>query len=192
MKMRLNSGWTLFTLFCHEVVIENYEIAWEIILGLSSLFLISFEKRRISISTIVKLFFFFKIGKGEIFLINNLRLYSYFCIMGYIAMSLTHNILQILHGAIYNWIWNKFDILALKFATLLIKEQCKSIRQRLKSFIVQSSQSKSLTSSLYPVWIVACFLCHRNGGLGAGKTDIGVRRIGPTLRLLASASCQLR
>lgn len=159
----------------------------------SSLFLISFKKRRISISTIVKLFFFFfKIGKGEIFLINNLRLYSYFCIMGYIAMSLTHNILQILHGAIYNWIWNKFDILALKFATLLIKEQCKSIRQRLKSFIVQSSQSKSLTSSLYPVWIVACFLCHRNGGLGAGKTDIGVRRIGPTLRLLASASCQLR
>lgn len=81
MKMRLNSGWTLFTLFYHEVVIENYEIAWEIILGLSSLFLISFEKRRISISTIVKLFFF-KIGKGEIFLINNLRLYSYFCIMG--------------------------------------------------------------------------------------------------------------
>lgn len=85
MKMRLNSGWTLFTLFCHEVVIENYEIAWEIILGLSSLFLISFEKRRISISTIVKLFFFFKIGKGEIFLINNLRLYSYFCIMGWVS-----------------------------------------------------------------------------------------------------------
>lgn len=148
MKMRLNSGWTLFTLFCHEVVIENYEIAWEIILGLSSLFLISFEKRRISISTIVKLFFFFlRSARGKFFLINNLRLYSYFCIMGYIAMSLTHNILQILHGAIYNWIWNKFDILALKFATLLIKEQCKSIRQRLKSFIVQSSQSKSLTSS---------------------------------------------
>lgn len=84
MKMRLNSGWTLFTLFCHEVVIENYEIAWEIILGLSSLFLISFKKRRISISTIVKLFFFFffKIGKGEIFLINNLRLYSYFLYYG--------------------------------------------------------------------------------------------------------------
>lgn len=158
----------------------------------SSLFLISFKKRRISISTIVKLFFFFfflRSARGKFLTWDSTRI---FCIMGYIAMSLTHNILQILHGAIYNWIWNKFDILALKFATLLIKEQCKSIRQRLKSFIVQSSQSKSLTSSLYPVWIVACFLCHRNGGLGAGKTDIGVRRIGPTLRLLASASCQLR